>query len=296
MLKWHRVAGVLALTVFSSGALFAEQPRADDSLSRLQRRTVLLNFVNGLHLTVGQLDSLTMIAREADSLRAVHEAAVRTAGEPLERALRAMQPLLLREAPIPDSLKRAVHRAKSQLDAERSRFDAAMEALGQRAVKVLSPNQLYLTRSFRPCLVPTTIGAIGQDRGAVPKHLEKTLRRLREVPDWRYSRLRDRVVSARISREQREGRLTDSTEVVERRRSLQRLLDEIRRMDEPEFLRELPDLAEAFEKPASKKRHQSSAEIRAVRFLLDPEILPILEARRAVLAAHTGTTGGAEVH
>ncbi|NOZ57701.1 MAG: hypothetical protein GXO73_13040 [Calditrichaeota bacterium] len=207
----------------------------------------------------------------------------------------ALQPFLERELPIPDSLKLAVHRAKAVLDPEEAKFRTAMAQLARRSVAVLTTNQLYLVRDFKACLIPPTTGAIGQDRSAVPKHLENALRRLREVPDWRYQRLRDRFIRNHLDRERKEGFLADSSQVAERQRSLERFLDEIRQMDEPTFLRELPALAEALRGQRAEPRPTVSAEDRAARFLLDPEIVPILRAKKALLTGQTQTASASEV-
>ncbi len=290
--RWATAAFVLALVpVF----VWAGGEKGGDTLSALRRHTVLLNFVNGLHLTATQLDSLLAINCEAETLRARHEAETRSARRRLEQTVLALQPFLEKEMPIPDSLRRAVHRAKAVLDPEEAKFRVAMARLARRSVAVLTTNQLYLVRDFKACLIPPTVGAIGQDQSAVPKHLENALRRLRGVPDWRYGALRDRFVRTRLEREQKEGFLTDSVQVVERRRFLEGLLDEMRQMDEPTFLRKLPRLAEALRGQPVERRPTVAPEDRAARYLLDPEILPILQMKRALLAGTAQTTRVVEV-
>jgi len=278
---------VMALTFWLAlaGATSAA-PAEGKPAPEARKRVVLLNFIKGLHLTSEQQDSLVRLCELAQALERREEHTVGPLESRLERALQELEGYLARDAEIPDSLKREVHSVNLEIESWRAQFRSERADLEQRALALLTPNQLHVARTAKLCLIPPTQGAIGQDRGTVPKALERALKRLREVPDHRYHFVRERILARHLQMVRTKAPEISPDSLLAYEERLRVVLDDVRSMPEGEFLAELPQIAAQLRlEPHQPEREKGGDRDRRIaRLLLDPlvpELLRIGEAEGA---------------
>ena len=143
----------------------------------------------------------------------------------------------------------------------------------------MSDNQIYLIKSFKPCLIPPKgLARIGQlsSQGGPTRLLE----RIRDMPARRYEtkkhEIADRIIeilsvrSPRISTEQ----------LGEAKIILLRTMDDVRKLLDVEFALQKEDMAHEIKNTVLRDKHKENeidVDKRIARFLLSPQIIPVLE-------------------
>jgi hypothetical protein len=283
-----------------------ESPQASGDpgvIKQLRVEINTLNLMNGLHLSVEQVEALLAGARENRELRTAllgegggktppavsskerYEALLELKGK-LERG-EDTDGAYLRE------LKKRLETGKAAkpFRPDRARYHRELRALERGIEKILLESQKDVISTYKPCLIPPKNlkdpVRVGQaaNRTAAGKMLE----RMRKLSQSRWDKMGRAILERALGHwEERKGKFSEE----ERSRELEKALavvNEARALSEIEFQMKKDDLAKRVTftdrkddlkkelKGLLKERHDPPGTIAMT--LLDPRIIPVLERR-----------------
>jgi hypothetical protein len=302
---------------FGAGYALAEDceeaPRPGDpaNIKKLKVDINVLNLMNGLHLSVDQVEAILAGAREVEKLRSellpsrgretsLPEAEARALCE----ILKEIKALYRRgEEPDPALLKRfregwlKAHRSarKPRKKIDGAEYNRRLKAVENRVLSLLSDSQREVLADYKPCLIPPKNlrdpVRVGQVKSFQVQ--EKFLENIRRIPADRWKKLGRLIIDKALSRwEKRHGLL----EPDERRKEIEKALSvvtEARALGDVDFQIRKSDLAkkitfvdkkEELQKELEgiiRKRHVPPGKL--AHILLDARIIPVLEKRLALL-------------
>jgi hypothetical protein len=181
---------------------------------RLRDDIHLLNLLNGVCLTVEQAEKLAGIVGEFDHARDVLEkrrAELEAAGLAPLRALRGS---LIRGSAVDRSVLAPFHVVQNRAHELKDSYGAHVDGLAVRLAAVLTPNQVELVKTYKPCLAPPREQTHPDRIGSVEAPGDKMgheLDRLRKVPAEQADRALDELV-ARFGRRPRLRKLGITSE------------------------------------------------------------------------------------
>ena len=259
-----------------------------------------VNLLNGLNLTTKQMKKILNLARKARNIKqGFLKKNVSTYMDVLDKAEKSYKNLfneIKKGDPargyIEKEALRNNHKLKETLDDAVRNITNEFTVLDHELSKILTPEQQQVISTFNPCLIPpkdlknpVRVGQASSNDRAV-----KIMRRLRNAPDLAWNRRKYRIISNMVERfSQYRSVMTDD----EKDREVKRLLlfaEKIRSMSDTDFEFEKEKLAEEL-KPVNRVKelikeiqqrvpHQLKPKAtKAVRYLLNKRIIPILEER-----------------
>jgi hypothetical protein len=259
-----------------------------------------VNLLNGLNLTMNQMKKILNLARKAQNIKQDFlRENVSSYMDALDRAEKSYKKLfneIMKGDPARGYIEREAmnnnHNLKKILDDAVRNITNEFTVLDQELSKILTPEQQQVIKTFNPCLIPpkdlknpVRVGQASSNDRAV-----KIMRRLRNVPDLAWNRRKYRIISNMVERfSQYRSVMTED----EKEREVKRLLlftEKIRAMSDTDFEFDKEKLAEEL-KPENRVKelleeiqqrvpHQRKPKAsKAVRYLLNQRIIPILEER-----------------
>jgi hypothetical protein len=246
----------------------------------LRTQITLYNLVNGLYLTNDQMEFILGRAKELDSLRERLEERKKSNAPTLTQALLDLKEEVKHEVPqVSENLAKRIHQGNNLLLRLRKEYIDALGEATEQFKSTLSDNQIYLIKSFKPCLIPpkgpARIGQLSSQGGPT-----RLLERIRDMPARRYEtkkyELADRIIEKLSVRSPR----LSTEQLGEAKIILHRTMDDVRELSDVEFALQKEDMAHETKYTVLRDKHKESeidVDKRIARFLLSPQIIPVLE-------------------
>jgi hypothetical protein len=244
-------------------------------VKELECEIKLLNLINGLYLTQEQMEGLLARAREVEKIREELKKKIFPHANSFIEALKDLRDdLMMGDTPSEETIKKVARLNHARIETIKT-HKARIEEIAKETKQILTPHQIILLRRFRPCLIPPkdpSVLRIGQAPTEGKKGVG-VLRRVRALPDHIYAERKERIIERILVRMKKKGRLEE--EAIRER--LEDLFEKVRELDDIEFELTKEELIKEF-LPKGKKMRVDETRVIA-RFLLNPKIIPILEAR-----------------
>ncbi|PKK91012.1 MAG: hypothetical protein CVV64_04370 [Candidatus Wallbacteria bacterium HGW-Wallbacteria-1] len=234
----------------TSWALEPSLPERINTLKVAEERVSLLNLINGLNLEPAQLSGLRDLSFKADRIR--DEAADKSTEliTELTETLNSLSASLIKNGPDAVELATRASEQKHRLREIRENLDQELVNMESLAIRILTPSQLEVMDSFKPCIVPPLDFREPVRVGSTPsKAGQEYLKRIREMKDKQYQKRKDLIVEKYISRiEKRHGVLTEEERKIQKQKAI-RAMEGVRGMDEAEYRLNVPEILENLEPP-----------------------------------------------
>ena len=278
---------IAVVIVFGLSQSVLGRPLGDaDELRKVTGEIRLLNLINGLELDKEQMEFIIQKAEEAKQLRADFSEKVSNDNPEVAKTLQPLQELrdtLLKGDNISGNLKAQVHKANQQMKEIQLEYHDKISQLAFEIKEILQPHQLYALENYVPCLIPPKQGAAGQANSS--EAALKQLTRLREMPAPVFEERKDKIaqrIIEQIRRHLPRGYVID--EGAEKEWIIS-LLEEARSLSEADFAFKKTELVEKLKSRHALPKLPIDVSVKIERFLLNPEIIPLLNSK---LAAGTG--------
>lgn len=270
--------------------------KARDRVLRLHEEISTLNLLNGLNLSREQMTQILNLARQAQVLRRQVTSGSREVTGSLqeaESAFTALKAEIMKGAArgeIPARAQKINARLKELREKNLDQVTAGYEALTRKLTQVLTPEQLQVVETFKPCLIPPLDLRDPVRAGqAAPQGLVKRLRQLREMPENAWQARREMIARNAVEKFHKHPRLSEEEKAAEAARLLA-LMEKARRLPAVEFEMEKERLAEEIhpkerlkvqraEARARFQEENSWKKSRLSRFLLGDAVVSVLEQR-----------------
>ncbi|HIE17123.1 MAG TPA: hypothetical protein EYP71_02905 [Dehalococcoidia bacterium] len=275
------ILGVL-LVFGSTKAALGESTKYVDEFREITTQIKLLNLINGLELDREQMRFIIDKAEEAKQLKADFLASVNEDSPEATEVLQTLQELrdkLLRGENISDDLKEQVHRASGMVEEARMEYQNEITQLALEIKEILEPHQLYTLEHYVPCLIAPKPGAAGQAGGT--EGIVRQLTRLREMPEAAFEDRKEKIAQRVIEHMKRhlpKGYMLDEEAEKE---WLIAFAEEVRSLSEADFALKKTELAEELKSRHALPKLPIDVSVKIERFLLNPEIIPLLESKLA---------------
>lgn len=250
--------------------------RGDDERD-IRREISLLNLVNGLYLTEGQLEKLADLSRRTDSLRdKLGQATAYGESERIE-AFRRLREELVYGADVPDDIRYdAVFRNHPSLEQRRS-FKFSMAGLAEEVGGVLTEGQKQVIADFKPCLTPPRDLKNPERAGQADNSsgIERVMARLRNAPPRRYERIKEKVIDRHIARLNRHEGPLSGEEIEEERLRIYGIIDRAMSASDADFEINKNILAREFKEEIDQPRQTLRRTL--ARYFLSPVSTRVLD-------------------
>jgi hypothetical protein len=263
-----------------------------------------VNLLNGLYLSTDQMKKILALAKKAQTIKEkfLGEKAslyMNTLDE-AEKAYKNLYNEIMKGDPAREGgeiEKEAVminHRLKNMQDNAVRNITNELSVLDHELSNILTPEQTQVIDTFKPCLIPPKDlkNPVRAGQASSNDRAIQILRRVRDIPDYIWNHRKYRIISHMVERFSRHRYVMTEKEKEKELERLLSLFDKVRSMSDTDFEFEKETLAEEL-KPADRI-HELREEIqkrepyqrrtnasKAVRFLLNKRIIPILEEKIA---------------
>lgn len=252
---------------------------AQDETEALRREIRVLNLVNGLELSLEQMQLI--LERATESQRLLQEARLNyiSRQSELDRLLEEIKRYRLDDKDVPPELAQRFHSLDTELKKERARIQEALQFLARDIEKSLKPHQIYALDNYVPCVIPPKgEGRIGQ--AVDVKGISNRLARLRSVPDRVYDRRKRQILERTLEEiKLRSGPAFNEETEEEVAAGIRNFYDRLRDLSEVDFEVQKENLAKEFASLIKPKSRPLNLTRKIEAFLLSPEIIPILDAK-----------------
>ena len=261
------------------GQVFAKD--RENKLEKIKTQIHILNLLNGLELSKDQMELILNIAQQAEVIRQKYKNLITQRENQVSSAYNEV--LAVAETGsvvIPDDIASSVHRINQEVDRIK---EMAQEELINLVTKIkdnLEPHQLYALDDYKPCIIPPVKqGRIGQADD--PQGFVKVLERVYSMPQDRYNLNKAEIAQRPIDRMKSKvsaGFIIDQEKL---KTQLLKAMDEARQMSSVDFALKKDQIAQNIKAQLLPERPPLNIGVKIERFLLQPEIIPILEERLA---------------
>ena len=206
-------------------------------LKDLHDRISLMNLLTGLWLDENQYERILPIVEDASSriCEIKDEALSLAADGGFQADLRRLHDTLLSGGQVSDDERHEIERTSGRIHGLHMEAEGIIYEAGKDVKTILNENQLYLARTFEPCLFlpedpnsPTLVGQVRPDNRGL-----EMLTRIREAPSHIFKRRIDQIVDGVIEKEK--AHLHHDFDTQAERKRLKQLFMEVRKMDDEEF-------------------------------------------------------------
>jgi hypothetical protein len=253
----------------------------------LRREITLLNLINGLYLSPEQMAQMLEVSKKAQGIREnFRSEAISQAGE-MESILKRIRETLVQSEEINGELVRKFRRSKKRLEDLKEELHGSLLSCQDEMKMVLNENQLALIEEFRPCIIPprdtrnpTRIGQVSGDTSMG----ERLLTRVRQMDERMYLKRKPVLIERYIERVERHVGVLSEEERAEEEGRVVALFKRAREISDMDFEAQKENLARELKEPhekvlQSRWRKRKGDLDKLGRFLLDPNLIPILESR-----------------
>jgi len=246
----------------------------------LRTQITLYNLVNGLYLTNEQTEFILGKAKELDALRERLEERKKSNAPTLTQALLDLKEEVKQEVPqVSENLAKRIHQGNNLLLRLRKEYIDALGEATEQVKSALSDNQIYLIKSFKRCLIPpkgpARIGQLSSQGGPT-----RLLERIRDMPARRYETKKYEIADRIIERLSVRSPRLSAEQLGEAKIELLRTMDDVRKLSDVEFALQKEDMAYEIKNAVLRDKHKENeidVDKRIARFLLSPQIIPVLE-------------------
>jgi len=275
------------LCIFTSPAMGIPKGKSEEA--RLLRSQIQsLNLLNSLNLSKEQMKKLIPIIKEADKARQNLEKSMEKQESGFNDILEEMKKQLLNSNDVSNDIKKKFQARKKELEKGLKSYNTTMESLINKTKGILNENQLVLVGEYKPCLIPirsiSNPERIGQADSS--EKFGKLMERIRKVPDDKYQKVREKVLSRldeklKTKMKDKKKREAFIKKVGAAMDKVRLMTDEDYEMNKDKMFKELEAAGEKTKKrpqKSRKRKRQKSKEDKYIgKFLLNPDIIPILE-------------------
>lgn len=271
------------VAVFGSAQdVSAQTPDYSEEIKKVIEQIQLLNLINGLELSEEQMEFIIQKAEEAEQLRAELLEEVNGDNSAITGALFTFQELrdiLLKGENIPDSLKAQTHEASMLTREMTLEYQDKILQLAYEIKEILQSHQLCALEDYVPCLIPPKPWAIGQEDGSEAG--EKHLAKIREMPSAIFEEYKEEIAEQILEYMKMHlprGYILD--EEVEKEWIIS-IFEEARALSDVDFAIEKTVLIERLKSRYTPPTLPIDITVKIEKFLLNPEIIPLLESKLA---------------
>lgn len=272
--KWFSIIFILFFVLLSH----ANAQDIDNQLKNIVTQIHILNLLNGLELNKQQTKLILDTAKEAQEVRFKTREAIVQKEETLQVYQEVLRVAKTGSLMIPQDIAARVH--KVNLEVERTK-KGGMEKMAAFAVRIknnLSPHQLYILDDYKPCIIPPLKkGKIGQASDA--DAFVKVLEHIHHMPQDQYRLRRDKIAQDAIDKVKTKvppGFIIDEGKL---RDQLLKTMEDVRVMADVDFTIKKEKIGENIKAQLLPEKPPINIGVKIERFLLQPEIIPILEER-----------------
>jgi|GEM_PF-2332793 len=276
---------IITSIVVVSMVLFISIGWGRDECKNMEVKLQSLNLLNGLNLSKEQLEQLIPLIEEAETIREKHISKVENIKEARENSLIKLSSYLEKRETPPQEVALSVHKYNKQLKDEQHKFLSDMKSLVEKTRSILTEGQLYIISNFTPCLIPlrssTNPALIGQVKDNT--HLTKMLEKIRSMPEDEYE-MKKPIFLARVKEKISQRFQLEGTALDEYMQKVEDTMTKARALSEEEFNIQEDLLIEGLypsnpKTPIKRLSEKEKVDMYIGRFLLNPELKPVIEAR-----------------
>jgi len=249
-------------------------------LAKLNHEIVLLNLINGLYLSDQQVESLILTIEEAQKVKQDFNEVLYQHKTELESILLNLKETLLQDKQISEILTNQILQMNKQQHELKDLQGEKLIELQENVKEILSPNQLILIEEFKPCTIPPKKGRIGQSLDMESERSVGLLERIREMPSYRYNRVKDRLVEIHMDKIEKFIKKFSESERQEYQQKILNTYDQARKLSDKEFLIQKNILAQKLIPESDTKVTLKKYQLDKVgKFFLDETLLNILKEK-----------------
>lgn len=268
-----------------SGLALAASTKAGDldEVVNLRREVQLLNLINGLELSVEQMQFILDRAREAEAIRAGIKGRAEGNVAATSQVLGELRETLMGGEVISSELRDEFFSVERGNHALKEEWEQEMARLAFELEENLEGYQLYALEHYVPCVIPPKGEArIGQ---AEDTHAgQALLQRIRDIPDDQFEARKQKIaerVLQRVLARLPKGRAL-ALDQEEETEWILCFLEKVRGLDEMTFAVEKEALVEEIKSRYASPEVLVDISVKIERHLLDPRIVPLLEEKLAM--------------
>lgn len=269
----------IILVLMLGAGVCAREP--EDDLKNTKHQIHILNLLNGLELSQEQMRLILDAAYTAkDTHLKAEQKITYTEKETASAYDKVLSVAKAGSLVIPEDIASGVHRVNRGLDEAKKTAQEELTSLITKIKDNLEPHQVYTLQNYKPCIIPPVKeGRIGQADSSAG--LSKMLERVRSLPANRYYVVREEIAQRQIDRAKAKvpaGFIVDEEKL---KTQLLKAMDEVRTVSDVDFALKKEEIAQNIKNQLAPERPPMDIGIKIGRFLLSPEIIPILEQRLA---------------
>ena len=267
---------VLSLIFILAAAADIVGVAAGEEIASLQNEIKIYNLINGLYLNESQMRFILARAQElkkknkefeylyAHNLTSQKEEVKEDKGEIAQGAVR-------------DG-----HELKSKMQKLKKEHIATLKSKAQAVKAILSENQLYVIQNYKPGLVPArTEARIGQDASSA--RFIELLEKIRRMPRDQYAKNKTDIAAACVRNLNVRFPLLEDYKIKQAQNKLTEIMDKARANSNADFMAGKDALLKEIKDAVTIDKDEVDAEKVIARFLLEAEVIPILEDKLRAL-------------
>ena len=252
---------------------------AESKLEKIKNQIHILNLLNGLELDKGQMQLVLDGAYQAQDIRLKTKDVITQKERKVISAYNEVLKVThTGTLVIPEDIAFSVHKINQELDEIKEAAEEKLMAITIKIKNNLEPHQLYALGDYKPCIIPPIKqGRIGQ--AANPKGFVKVLENVRSLSEDRYNDKKEEIAQKAINRLQAK---VPRGFIIEEEKLTPQLLEkmnEVRAMSDIDFALKKAEIAQDIKAQLLPEKPAINIGVKIEHFLLQPEIIPILEQR-----------------
>lgn len=266
----------LILSFILGSHAFAQE--ADSRLEKIKTQIHILNLLNGLELDREQMQLILVAAKEAEEICLKTSEAIMQKGEIIQTYQEVLRVARAGLIVVPQDVVFRFHKVHQEVEKIKKVEQEKLVTLTNKIKNSLRPHQIYALDDYKPCIIPPVkkgkIGQASDNSGFV-----KVLEHIRAMPKEQYYSIRDRTAQEAIDK--LKVRVPRGYILAEGQLKAQLLktMDEVRVMSDVDFAIQKEKIAENIKTQLLPEKPSVNIGVKIERFLLQPEIISILEER-----------------
>lgn len=255
------------------------QGHSKDKLEETKTQIHILNLLNGLELSQEQMRLILQAAYRAKNISFKAKQTIADRQEEVASTYdKVLDVAKTGSLVVPKDIASGVHRVNRDLDEVKKTAHQELADLVAQVKNNLEPHQICVLEDYKPCIIPQVKeGRIGQASNSFG--FVQTLGRVRALPEYRYNLCKEEFVQRQIEKVRAKVPIGVTINEAKLRNQLLKAMDEVRVMSEVDFALKKEEIAQEIKDQLAPERPPMDIGVKIARFLLSPEIIPILEER-----------------
>ena len=288
-LYWIVLIGMLLLGTSgcqaAPGLALAASTKAEGlgEVANLRRDVQLLNLINGLDLSVEQMQFILDRARQAEAIREGIKGRAEGNAAATSQVFSELRETLMRGEVISSELRDAFFSVDRENHALKEEWEQEMARLALEVEGNLESHQLYALEHYVPCVIPPE-GEVRIGQAEDTHAGQGLLLGIRDIPDAQFEPRKQRIAQKALERVL--ARLPKSQALAldqeEETEWLLCFLEKVRGLDEMTFAVRKEQLVEEVKSRYASPEVPVDVSVKIERHLLDPRIIPLLEDKLAL--------------